>query len=201
MNYQEILKTEQDNYSKMLADCKMFFAFGSEQLEEGLKKLNLPKGEKLANTGFGGYIPLYNKDKYLKTKKKNKELFNEKIALLKQDKEASAKAIEYELSNHECYYTGDISDVVELFAGCLVALKYKEFTKILLINTNKYMKKPKFRVLSDEQYAQLKSIASARNIVLSGYQAQGGGILLNNSKCNTIWGASHGELVIAINKA
>ncbi len=112
--YQEIKQKHSDTYNKIMNDCQVFWAFSPEQFKEGKEKCNLKEGEKLVNIFGGGVCPKKNVDKMInglkeadKTQKKE----------MKEFREIKEEAILYELKNHECFYTTEIDDVVELFKG------------------------------------------------------------------------------------
>ena len=97
-----------------MEDCQVFWAFNKEQLQEGIEKAGITKDNKMVSIGMGGYIPSKNLDKFLKATKEADELHKKELKEFKQER---AKAIAYELVNHECYYNGDITPVVEMFKG------------------------------------------------------------------------------------
>ncbi len=108
LNYQSIKEDEQRKISELFTSMGVFFAFSNEQFEKN--KTPLQEGEKYVSIGGGGYLPKHNVQAFsdgmgqiLKTTK----------LLIKQNK-AKAEQIRVELANYECYYTGDISPVVEL---------------------------------------------------------------------------------------
>jgi len=87
----------------------IFWAFSNEQFEENKTHKNVPNSEYLS-VGLGGYIHQSNK-------KKLDNFFNVIAPKLKADfisKINIDDLIRYELENHECYYTGDYSEVVNI---------------------------------------------------------------------------------------
>ena len=132
MNYQELRKEKISKYNKTIEDCKVFFAFSNEQFKESIKKLNLAKGEKVTNIGAGGFAPSDKVDKYIEELKSHEAWYKKELAELRKDEKNKAKAIEYELSNYECYYTGDIDDVVELFEGVFTREEIQEVYKNII---------------------------------------------------------------------
>lgn len=112
MTYHEIKEKHQTAYNKIMEENQLFWAFSDEQFKEGLAKINLPKGEKLTRFIGGGFLPSKNFDKMIE---QMKEADKEEKRELKNNKDIKNKAILYELSNHECFYTGEIDNVVELF--------------------------------------------------------------------------------------
>ena len=107
----EIRKEEEEKHTQLFNDCGLFWAFSNEQF--ATNKTPLQEGEKYVSIGAGGYLPKHNVDKFCKGMKDIKKWTKEQT---KANKLQEAE-IAYELANHECYYTGDISDVVDLFAG------------------------------------------------------------------------------------
>lgn len=109
MTYQEIKDQKQADYNKLFDTCGVFWAFSNAQFEEGAKKNPLQEGEKYVSIGAGGYMPKHNVDALLAGTKQIDETFK------KQIKEAKARQehIKYELYNHECFYTGDITNALE----------------------------------------------------------------------------------------
>ena len=106
-----IKQQEQNKVDALLKNCGVFFAFSDKQFAEN--KTPLQEGEKYVSIGGGGYMP--------KSQVKN---FTDGMAEIRKWKQSEIKRtkseikeIEYELSNHECYYTNDISVVVDMFKG------------------------------------------------------------------------------------
>ena len=114
MTYQEI-KTEQSNkYNELMEKAGVFWAFSNEQFEEGFKKANLKEGEKLVRIPGGGYCPKKNFDTLLEDIEKANTLNKKALKALKEER---TTAILYELKNYECFYTGNIYDVINIFKG------------------------------------------------------------------------------------
>jgi len=107
----QIKAEEQEKLSVLLKECHVFFAFSTEQFNEN--KTEKQPDEKYVHCGAGMYMPrsfvasfesgFSDLNKWYKSEVKKSKLWEKEIA--------------YELNNHECYYTGDISPVVEMFAG------------------------------------------------------------------------------------
>jgi len=112
--YQAIKSRHQKKYDKILSDCDVFWAFNKSQLKEGIKKSKITKDNKMVPIGMGGYMPSKNFDKFIKETDKAEKERKQELKALKEDR---ASAIMYELNNHECSYTGDITPVIELFKG------------------------------------------------------------------------------------
>ena len=114
MTYQEI-KTEHSNkYNELMEKAGVFWAFSNKQFEEGLKKANLKEGEKLVRIPGGGYCPKKNIDTLLKEIEIAGAINKKALKALKEER---TTAILYELKNYECFYTGNIDDVVDMFKG------------------------------------------------------------------------------------
>lgn len=101
------IKTEKENkVTELIKATSMFFAFSNKQFEEN--KTPLAAGEKYVSIGAGAYIPKSKVDDYLAGGEDIEKWFK---AAIKSNK-AHKKHIEYELSNHEAYYTNDIDDTL-----------------------------------------------------------------------------------------
>ena len=118
MTYQEIKQKHQRAYDDIMENAGVFWAFSDKQFEEGLKKANLKKGEKLVKIPAGGFCLKKNIDKLLINLK---EADKTKTKELKEAREEKTAAILYELNNHECFYTGDIEPVTKIFKGIYTA--------------------------------------------------------------------------------
>ena len=118
MTYKEIKQKHQEAYNKIMSNCGVFWAFSNEQFKEGIKKIEkakmINKGEKLVSIGMGGFMP---KNKNEKMMIELKEADKQEKKELKEFRELKKEAILYELNNHECFYTGKIDDVVDIFKG------------------------------------------------------------------------------------
>jgi hypothetical protein len=90
----------------------VFFAFSNEQFTEGCEKVGADDKNKICRLGLGMFCLAKNADE---VKKRLNEIYYEAI---KQDiaENGIEAIIKRELANHECYYTGDISDCVEKLA-------------------------------------------------------------------------------------
>lgn len=99
----------QEETNKLITDCDVFFAFGTEQFKEGIAKLKekgvLLEGEKVTTIGAGGFIPSKNVQKYIQGHKDIQKEYKK----MKKDEKARKEYILYELHNHEVFYTGDIN--------------------------------------------------------------------------------------------
>jgi hypothetical protein len=109
MNYKTLKnKIYQNKLSKLLDDNKAFFAFSESQLLEGIEKTK-SKREDLVSCGIGMIMP-----------KQNIKSFNDGMVELQKWLKSKIKEINpneiilYELNNYEAYYTGDITDALEV---------------------------------------------------------------------------------------
>lgn len=94
----------QNAQSKLFEDVGAFFCFSDKQFHEGKQE-----GVEYVHVGAGLIVPKDAVDDFLV---RHKEIVSGGIA--KDLKKNGVKAIiQRELSNHECYYTGDITDCVE----------------------------------------------------------------------------------------
>lgn len=99
----------QDEMSKIFKKYQVFFAFSDKQFNEGLEKEGISKNEKLSSISGGGFVPKKNAKAFLND---FEGLHNNLVKEVK--KLNKADVIEYELGNYECYYTGDITDALEV---------------------------------------------------------------------------------------
>lgn|SRR5574343_1359670 len=105
--YQEIKRKKEKDYNELFTRCGVFWAFSRKQFDEN--KTPLLVGEKYVDIGAGGYIPKHNLPALLEGIKAIDNLFKLTIAEYKMRE----KHILYELNNHECFYTGNITSAVE----------------------------------------------------------------------------------------
>jgi hypothetical protein len=112
MTIQEINKQTEEKTTKLFNEMGMFFAFSNKQFDEQKKE-----GVVYVNFGMGGICPKENAEKC------NQELNKIVDWKIEEMKKISPDfLIEYELSNHEAYYTGDIEEAFQ-------ALKHYGFTR------------------------------------------------------------------------
>ncbi|HEY5510605.1 MAG TPA: hypothetical protein VIK10_06215 [Prolixibacteraceae bacterium] len=110
-NYQEIRKQAEEKRSELFKECRLFFAFSNSQFQEN--KTPLAEGEKYVSIGAGGYLPKSEVNNFSDGLSRIKKWESSEIKRAKLEE----TEILYELENHECFYTGEIEPVVELFAG------------------------------------------------------------------------------------
>jgi hypothetical protein len=109
MKYQEIKLESEKKRNNLITECNVFFAFNNEQFAEGKLKNPLQEGEKYVSMGAGGYLPKSKLNDFLK----GLDLIPKwEKSEIKKEKKNKEDHILYELKNHECFYIGDINDVV-----------------------------------------------------------------------------------------
>lgn len=113
--------TEAKKFNPSMKEC--FFAFGNEQFTEGKAK-NIPEGKKVLSASLG----LYGTDEGIKG-------FFDELAALR------ARIIEncdpqdvynYEFGNHECAYTGDDTEALDIVTDYFPDAKVKRFPAELM---------------------------------------------------------------------
>jgi len=109
VKYAELKKLSSEKLTESYNKCKVFWAFSNEQFDENLKKEGIDKNERITSIGMGGYLPSKNVKKYIKLMEEHSDWF--KTEIKKVNKE---EVILYELRNFECYYTGDITDALQV---------------------------------------------------------------------------------------
>ena len=115
------IKNQQDAaIKKLFNEVGLFFAFNNEKMKEGLKN------GKVVSVGAGGFLP-----------ENNVQLFKDGLNRLEsdyikaiEDNNLREDLIDYELANHECYYTGDIEIVLYALPECYTIEEvYKVYKK------------------------------------------------------------------------
>jgi len=109
MTYTELKKDHQNKLTILIDKIGIFWAFSDKQMTEGLDKLKLTTKD-IISLGSGMLCPRANYEEY---KAEVKALNDEFVASMKTL--PPEQVIEYELSNHECYYSGDPSEIYDLF--------------------------------------------------------------------------------------
>lgn len=111
VSYGSIKKEKEKMTSELFEKCGVFFAFSDEQFLEN--KTPLKEGEKYISIGGGGYMPKGNYDTFKEGMKSITKIGKKKV----EENKLAETEILYELNNHECFYTSDYSDVVDMFKG------------------------------------------------------------------------------------
>lgn len=133
--YQEIKNNYQKTSDALIDRYKVFFAFSNEQFKEALKKLEeqgeiKPEDKKIiVNIGMGGFILKKYLKQYQDESEKAYDNYRKEVKELKENKKETEKAILYELSNHEAFYTGRLDEVIEKFDGIYTAEDIKKVYK------------------------------------------------------------------------
>lgn len=104
----ELKKEKQDRYTALFAECGVFFAFSDKQFAEN--KTPLSEGEKYVAMRNGGYLPKSKVPTYLNSSKAIEKWYKDEV----KNGKLAEQEILYELQNHECFYTQDIEDVLEI---------------------------------------------------------------------------------------
>tara|TARA_Y100001963_G_scaffold109112_1_gene150796 strand:- start:191 stop:592 length:402 start_codon:yes stop_codon:yes gene_type:complete len=123
----EIMEEKQ---TELFNKYNVFFAFNDEQFKEGLNKYNLTKDDKITNMKNGVFCPSKHVKDFIN------DHYNHYKNSIKEDmKQGKDKVILRELSNHECFYTGDISDCVSTLKD--YPIKRGEIIKVYRKNYSK----------------------------------------------------------------
>jgi len=117
MTYAQLKQERQAKYDQLFNEIGLFWAFGNDQFDEGKKKHPVTEGHKYCSIGAGGYFPGQNKQAYIDGMDAINAWEKTAKAELKANRAETEQAILYELQNHECFYTGDIDEVVDIFKG------------------------------------------------------------------------------------
>ena len=101
----EIMEKRQ---SELFKNKKVFFSFSNDQFKKGLLEHKIAKDIKMVSMGAGMYCPKSNAKDVAESLH---TIYKESI--IEDMKQGKQKVILRELYNHECFYTGDITDCVE----------------------------------------------------------------------------------------
>jgi hypothetical protein len=123
LTFGQLRKENEEKRNSILTNNGVFFAFNTEQFNEGKAKLNLQEGDKIVSIGLGGYMPKTKVDKFLKEMEDLNTEFRKYII----DNNLKDTEILYHLSNHECFYTGDIEYAINATNGIY---SYEEVSKV-----------------------------------------------------------------------
>ena len=107
----EIRKEHEVRMTALFEKTGTFFAFSNEQFEKN--KTPLREGEKYVALGNGGYLPKGNVEAFHAGFEEIDKWYDGEIA----DNGLGEEEVMYEIHNHQCYYTGDFEDVIEMFEG------------------------------------------------------------------------------------
>lgn len=123
LTFAQLRKQTEEKRSEILTNNGVFFAFNTEQFNEGKAKLTLQDSDKIVSIGLGGYMPKANVDKFLKETEDLNAEFRKYIV----DNDLKDSEILHHLSNHECFYTGDLQDAIDAADGIY---SYEEVNKV-----------------------------------------------------------------------
>lgn len=133
MEVRELKEEYTNKYNEELMKCGVFFAFGNEQFQEN-KTYKEDNNSSYISLGMGAYISEKDLEKY-----KN---FCDIIAKdLKKDfitKVDKKDYILYELSNHECFYTGEIEDAHEVLKDYYKDITLEEIRQVYRDNKERF---------------------------------------------------------------
>lgn len=104
MKYKEIRILENKEYNKILKECNVFWAFSKKTFNEN--KTLLEGDDKYVSIGCGGFMP---RSKIKELRERLDELDKKITALISKHKQEDEHIL-YELDNHECFYTGSITE-------------------------------------------------------------------------------------------
>lgn len=110
--FEDAKKEYDKKYNKGLKKAGIFFAFGDQQFEENKTHKKAPDSEYIS-IGSGGYFHKSNKSKVY-------NFFNVELPEIREEflnKIKMEDLIEYELVNHECYYTESIMPVAGIVSS------------------------------------------------------------------------------------
>lgn len=110
MKISELKEKHDKKLEALFQKCEVFFAFSDEQFKKGCTRGWEDAGEKYYRLAGGGYYP---KDR----REDVRRSFNEFHAECEKDFQEHIPMddyIQYELANHECWYTGECQDVLNV---------------------------------------------------------------------------------------
>ena len=111
MEYKEIKNKREKDMNELFKKLGVFWAFSNSQFDEN--KTPLMEGEKYIDIGAGGFMPKHNFEALTLGIKEIEKTFKTQIA----ENKAREKHILYELNNHECFYTGDTEDALDVLGA------------------------------------------------------------------------------------
>jgi hypothetical protein len=106
MELHEIKKLHQEKMSQLMDECRVFWAFSTEQYQKN--KTPLEEGEKYVRMDGGGFIPRNSVTKFTQGMKDLETWYKNTI----KESKLRRQNIIYELGNHECWYTGDWTEAM-----------------------------------------------------------------------------------------
>lgn len=125
MNFKEAKKEYEKKYHEKFNKTGVFWAFSNQQFEENKTHKEAPDSEYIS-VGCGGYIHKSNREKLDNFFKVIlPELRKEFVNNINID-----DLIDYELSNHECYYTGEWYEIIDLIKDYEPNIKAEDIKKV-----------------------------------------------------------------------
>lgn len=109
MSFSDAYREYDKKVNLELSNTGIFYAFSKEQFNQN-KPIKDASDTDYLSIGYGAYI-------HKKDKSKLDKYFNEIAPRLRQElvsKVSIEDFIYYELINHECYYTGDYTEILEV---------------------------------------------------------------------------------------
>lgn len=104
----QVKREKQITIDTLFETLGVFFAFSNKQFEEG--KTPLAEGDKYVTFANGSYLPKSNYALLIEGFNNADDLFRKRI----KDNGLEEEEVLYELNNHECFYTGDIDDAMDV---------------------------------------------------------------------------------------
>lgn len=129
MTYTEYKTHEEKEYSKLWKETGTFFAFGDKQFTEQKQE-----DVKYYSLGGGMLCPQDNLD----VLESGMEAINKARKDYASNEEAREGIIAYELNNHEAYYTGDITDTMQLLKETMHNVTEEEVREVYKKNQDKF---------------------------------------------------------------
>jgi hypothetical protein len=105
MKYSTFRKTLETRLSGVFVECSVFFAFSNNQFDEAIKEKGL-QGVRITSMDNGTYLPSAKADLFVTRLTEHEAFETELFKQVDVD-----EAIEYELANHECYWTWNLDDI------------------------------------------------------------------------------------------
>lgn len=156
MNFYEQKQIYDARYNKGLSEAGIFFAFSEEQMQKQMR----PGSKKEDYVSYFGIGDIIHKDDVANLKRfleVDAPLYLEEfLSNVEQD-----DLIRYELANHECGYTMDISEVVEIVKDYYKIDEKEAYSKVHKVFKNKYMDK------ADEDIPQINDLSIENNEIIN----------------------------------
>ena len=105
--YYDLKNVMKNKTSETIAAHSVFFAFSNKQFNEN--RTAIEDNDSYASIGGGGFIPASKADAFFVAMESNTTWFDKQV----KEQGLEDTEIEYELGNHECYYTGSIDSAID----------------------------------------------------------------------------------------